>query len=116
MVDITQGASRQPSSRARTMQVSSISSQDPGFQAHGVQADVVGERLPAGGEQRLVGLHLAVVFEGQGDRPGAARTAYRGDGDADPHVYPGVGERAGDQFPGEWLHPGAAGRRPGPAG
>src|SRR6185437_11845020 len=31
----------------------------PAKQADGVQADVVGERLPAGGEQHLVGLHLA---------------------------------------------------------
>ena len=63
----------------------------PGDQAHGVQADVVGERGPAGGEQRLVGLHLAAVFQGQGDRPGAARAAHPGDGDADPHIHPGLG-------------------------
>ena len=77
-----------------------------GFQAHGVQADVIGERLPAGGEQHLVGLHLAAVIQGQRDRPGAARTAYRGDGDADPHVHPGLGQAATDELPGERLHPG----------
>ena len=96
----------QPSSRAVTRQVSSTSSQDPRFQADGVQADVVGERLPAGGEQHLVGLHLAAVFQGQRDRPGPARTAHPGDRDADPHVYPGLGQRATDQFPGERFHPG----------
>jgi hypothetical protein len=77
-----------------------------GEQADGVQADIVGERLPAGGEQHLVGLHLAAVFQGQRDRPGPARTAYRGDGDADPHVHSGLGQAATDEFPGERLHPG----------
>ena len=79
----------------------------PGGQAHGIQSDVVGERLPAGSEQRLVGLHFAVIFEGQGDRAGAARAAFPGDGDADPHVYSGLCHALAisTPTPPRWLSP-----------
>jgi hypothetical protein len=88
------------------MHVSSTSSQEPGTRPHGVQADIVGERLPAGGEQRLVGLHVAVVFEGEGDRSDPARTADSGHRNADPHVHAGLGQGPADDFLGERLHPG----------
>ena len=85
------------------MQVSSASSQDRGIRPADSRPM---SSVRAGGEQRLVGLYIAAVFQSQGDRSGAAGTAHSGDGDADPDVDRGPGQGPADDFPGERLHPG----------
>lgn len=77
-----------------------------GFQADRLQAQVAGARGAAGGEEDLVGLHALAVVEFHGDRAVATRTAYGGGRDARTDLRSGLGQRLGDQLPGERLHPG----------
>jgi hypothetical protein len=86
------------------MQVSSTSSQAPGTKPTlSRPMSVSGCRPVANSASSAV--TSPPVFQGQGDRPGAARAAYPGDGDADPHVHPGPVQSPADQFTGEGLHP-----------
>lgn len=71
-------------------------------EADGVQADVVGARGAAGGEEDLVGLD-AVAAVGDG-HDGAVLPGHRPDRGAGADVDAGLGERLGDQFAGERLH------------
>ncbi|MGX1248276.1 thioredoxin [Streptomyces ambofaciens] len=73
------------------------------LQADGLQADVTGAGCAAGGEEDLVGLQ-AVAGVGDGD-DGAVLAGDGLDGDAGAEVHAGLGERLGDQLPGERLHP-----------
>lgn len=79
---------------------------EPGarFQADRLEADVLGARRAAGGEEDLVGLD-AVTGVGEGDH-GRALARDRGHRGAGAHVRARLRQGLGHQLPGEGLHAG----------
>ena len=74
-------------------------------QSHCLQADVVGERCPAGSEKYFADLQFGSVIQFEDHLP-AVRPAQRAHRYTHAHIDPCVDEPAGDQFAHKGLHAG----------